>query len=174
MPTMLILRGNSGTFPDEQGDPKEYKKGALHDGVAIDYAKRVGYTGDVLDISGDRGGSTRSKSPQTIRALEVFRRREEITALYGFSGGGYNVYWILQALKPEERKRLKLIAVLGAPETPKSKYEASEYDGGSWQLVYQVDPPLSVAPAGKNLKDAHMFGPEWLLSKTPVPSGSTP
>ena len=73
-----------------------------------------------------------------------------------------------------ECRRLTWIAVLGAPETAKAKYEASAYAGGSWQLVYQLDPPLSVVPKGKGLKDAHMFGPEWLLSKTPVSTNSTP
>jgi hypothetical protein len=174
MPTMLILRGNSGRFPDENGDPKNYAKGALHEAAALQYAQRVGFTGEVLDISGDRGGSSRSRSPQTISALETFQRRDDITAFYGFSGGGYNVYWILQAASEAERQRLTWIAVLGAPETPKAKYEASAYGGGSWTLVYQVDPPPSFAPKGKGLKDAHMFGPEWLLSKTPVPAGSTP
>jgi hypothetical protein len=134
----------------------------------------VGFTGEVLDISGNRGGSSRSRSPQTIFALETFQRRDDITAFYGFSGGGYNIYWILQAASEPERRRLTWIAVLGAPETPKAKYEASAYPGGSWQLVYQLDPPLSFAPAGKGLKDAHMFGPEWLLSKTAIPKASTP
>ena len=174
MPTMLILRGNSGRFPDEDGNPKDYPKGALHEAAAIQYAQRVGFTGEVLDISGDRGGSNRSRSPQTIFALETFQRRDDITAFYGFSGGGYNVYWILQAASEAECRRLTWIAVLGAPETAKAKYEASAYAGGSWQLVYQLDPPLSVVPKGKGLKDAHMFGPEWLLSKTAVSTNSTP
>lgn len=174
MATMLILRGNSGRYPDENGDPKDYPRGALHEAAALEYAQRVGFAGEVLDISGDRGSSTRSRSPQTIFALETFQRRPEITAFYGFSGGGYNVYWILQAASETECKRLTQIVVLGAPERPKAKFEASAYRGGSWQLVYQQDPPASFAPKGKGLKDAHMFGPEWLLSKTPVPTGNTP
>ncbi|GJE61677.1 hypothetical protein [Methylobacterium trifolii] len=174
MPTMLILRGNSGRFPDEDGNPKDYPKGALHEAAATQYAHRVGFSGEVLDISGDRGGSSRSRSPQTIFALEKFQRRDDVTAFYGFSGGGYNVYWILQALSETERRRLTWIAVLGAPETAKAKYEATAYPGGSWTLVYQLDPPLSVAPKGKGLKDAHMFGPDWLLSKTAAPPATTP
>src|SRR4051794_19268354 len=67
MAKMLILRGNSGpNYPDESGKPHNYAKGALHEQAALEYARRKGYQGTVLDISGDpdRGpGKTRATSP---------------------------------------------------------------------------------------------------------------
>jgi hypothetical protein len=172
MPKMLILRGNHGYHPDEQGKTQNYAKGALHEQAAIEYARRKGYDGTVLDISGDRGsGKTRASSPQTVLALETFHKDSAVAAFYGFSGGGYNVYWILQALKDTEDdlKRIKLVVVLGAPETPQSSYESSKYKPGSWELVYKTNPLSSAKFVPKGIKDAHMFGPEWLLSETPDP-----
>lgn len=172
MATMLILRGNRGSFPDENGKTKSYPKGALHERAALDYAKRKGYSGQVLDVSGDSGENhDRSRSPQTIMAKETFLRSEDITAFYGFSGGGYNIYWILKSLEEKDLQRLTLIAVLGAPERPQAKFEASDYTGGKWDLVYQKDPPASASVVPRGV-DPHMFGPEWLLSKTPVPTSS--
>src|SRR3954470_24007656 len=98
MPKMLILRGNSGAnYPDESGKPHNYDRGALHEVAAVEYARRKGYQGVVLDISGDRGtGKTRAASPQTLLALTTLGADESISGLYGFSGGGYNVWWILR------------------------------------------------------------------------------
>jgi hypothetical protein len=162
MPKMLILRGNSGAnYPDESGKPHNYEKGALHERAAVEYARRKGYQALVLDISGDpdrRPGKTRATSPQTLLALATLEANEEITALYGFSGGGYNVWWILRALSPKVRGRLKLVVVLGAPERPQAEYEGSRF-GGNWELVYRKDPP-----------QGHMFGPDRLLQDTPAPA----
>jgi hypothetical protein len=69
-----------------------------------------------------------------------------ITALYGFSGGGYNVRWILQALTADEKKRIHLVVVLGAPKNDPSLYR------GMWELVYRLDPPAG-----------HMAGPKALV-----------
>jgi hypothetical protein len=172
MPKMLILRGNHGNHPDEQGKTQNYAKGALHEQAATEYARRKGYDGVVLDISGDRGsGKTRASSPQTVMALKEFHKDDAIAAFYGFSGGGYNVYWILQDLKDNDEalKRIKLVVVLGAPETPRSSYDSSKYKPGSWELVYRTDPPASAKFVPKGIKDAHMFGPEALLQETPDP-----
>jgi pimeloyl-ACP methyl ester carboxylesterase len=177
MPKMMILRGNHGEQYDEQGKKQPYEKGALHEQAALEYARRKGYDGFVLDISGDRGsGKTRASSPQTVLALETFHKDKEIAALYGFSGGGYNVYWILQALKdkPDDLLRIKRVVVLGAPETGPSAYEASKYKPGGWELVYKTDPRLSAKFIPKGVKDPHMFGPEWLLTETPDPNKKTP
>jgi hypothetical protein len=107
MPTMLILRGNSGTYENEEGKAHSYDKGALHEQPAKDLAARKGYTPMVLDVKGDSTppppGSppgthgTRYDSPQTVQALQTFRANKSITAFYGFSGGGYNVWQILKA-----------------------------------------------------------------------------
>ena len=69
-----------------------------------------------------------------------------VAALYGFSGGGYNVRWVLQSLTPVERKRIHLVVVLGAPLNNPSLYR------GMWELVYRLDPP-----------QGHMAGPRALL-----------
>jgi hypothetical protein len=159
MPKMLILRGNSGpNYPDESGKPHNYDKGALHEQAAVEYARRKGYQGIVLDISGDPDrspGKTRATSPQTLLALTTLAGDDSITGLYGFSGGGYNVWWILRVLDPKVLSRLKLVVVLGAPDRPPSEYEARNF-GADWELVYRKDPP-----------QGHMFGPEQLLLGTP-------
>jgi hypothetical protein len=157
MPKMLILRGNSGAnYPDESGKPHNYDRGALHEVAAVEYARRKGYQAVVLNISGDRGtGKTRAASPQTLLALTTLGADESISGLYGFSGGGYNVWWILRALGPKVLSRLKLVVVLGAPDTPSSEYEARNF-GADWELVYKKDP-----------SQGHMFGPDQLLLETP-------
>lgn len=175
MAKMLILPGISGgPFPDERGKPKSYPNGALHEGAAVDYAKRRGYDAVVSKYAGDPGPNhDRSRSTQTIKAVELIDRDSDIEGLYGFSGGGYNVYWILQVLTDAALGRLKLVAVLGAEKRSKAQLEASAYKdkGGAWELVYQVDPPASASVVPRGV-DPHMFGPEWLLSKTPVPAAS--
>ena len=175
MPKMMILRGNHGQREDENGKMYDYKDGALHEPAAKEYARRRGYDGFVLDVSGDppkRG--KRDQSPQTLKALDAFHADKEITALYGFSGGGYNVWWILQALKADELRRLDLVVVLGAPETKESAYDKSNYPGAHWELVYKVDPLKTAKGVPQGIKDPHMFGPEALLAQTPDPNRETP
>ena len=123
---MLILRGNHGWREDEKGKQHNYTDGALHEPAAKEYARRTHYEAVVLPMSGDppKKGK-RDHSPQTERALVVLRKDSEIRALYGFSGGGHNVFWILKALSPEERDQIDLVTVVGADETPKSAYDKS-------------------------------------------------
>jgi uncharacterized protein (TIGR02594 family) len=135
--TMLILRGIAGHYAG-----RDWPRGALDEPPAIEYARRRGYAGHVLDVA----GATGPHSPQTQMALAAFRRDPGVTALYGFSGGGYNVLHIIHALTKEERARLRLVVVLGAPKNPASAYQ------GSWDLVYRTDPP-----------GGHMAGPRALL-----------
>jgi hypothetical protein len=97
----------------------------------------------VLDVAGATGPG----NPQTLMALAEFRRDETVTALYGFSGGGYNILRIINALKKAERARLRLVVVLGAPKNPSDLYK------GPWELVYRTDPP-----------GGHMAGPRVLLA----------
>src|SRR3954471_19871760 len=154
---MLILRGNSGAnYPDESGKPHKYERGALHEVAAMEYARRKGYQAVVLNISGDRGtGKTRAASPQTLLALTTLGADEPISGLYGFSGGGYNVWWILRALGPKVLSRIRLVVVLGAEDRPSSEYEARNF-GADWELVYKKAP-----------SQGHMFGPDQLLLETP-------
>jgi hypothetical protein len=136
---MLILRGVAGTY-----DGKYWPRGALYEEPALEYAKRRGYEGQVLDIQ----GAAYAGSPQAKSALAEYRRDRTMTALYGFSGGGYNIYNIIHAMKKDEKDRLALVVVLGAP-----KMSASDYKG-SWEVVFRLDPP-----------GGHMDGPRALLAE---------
>jgi hypothetical protein len=164
---MLILRGNSGPYADEEGKPHKYDKGALHEGPAKDLAALKNYTPMVLDISGDpepptadapvdkdgKQHGTRYNSPQTLLALKKFRADTSIVAFYGFSGGGYNLWWILSKLTPAERKRIELVVVVGVDtDKPQADYEKSKFAGAKWDLIYRPNHP-------KN----HMFEPEAVL-----------
>jgi uncharacterized protein (TIGR02594 family) len=135
--TMLILRGIAGHYAG-----RDWPRGALDEPPALEYASRRGYKGRVLDVA----GATGAHSPQTRMAVDEFRRDNTVTALYGFSGGGYNVLHFIHALTSAERERLRLVVVLGAPKNPEHLYK------GSWELVYRRD------PAG-----GHMAGPRALL-----------
>ena len=139
---MLILRGISGTFGGV-----DYPNGALDVPSALAYAKARGYVGAVLQASGE----AYSDSPQVIRALAVFRYDPMITALYGFSGGGYNIRHILEDLTKAEKARLKLVVVLGVPGAPPAVF------AGPWELEYRVDPP-----------GGHMDGPRALLESMTI------
>ena len=136
---MLILRGIAGYY-----DGRNWPRGALHEGPALEYAKRRGYDGQVLDIA----GTAYAGSPQSKLALAEFRRDRTVAALYGFSGGGYNLYHVIRGLKKDERDRLQLVVVLGAPKTSASAYK------GPWEVVYRLDPP-----------GGHMDGPRALLAE---------
>jgi hypothetical protein len=138
---MLILRGIAGTF-----DGKDYPRGALDEPSAIEYAKRRGYEPVVLDVSGE----AYSDSPQVIKALEYLDDHDDVEALYGFSGGGYNVRHILANMSNRDRGHLKLVVVLGAPHNSKYDYK------GDWETVYRLDP-----------KEGHMAGPRMLLAELP-------
>jgi hypothetical protein len=167
MSTMLILRGISGKYANENGKIVHYKNGALHDGVAVEYAKRKSYIGKVLDVD----GATGPESKQTKMALEEFRRDQTVAAFFGFSGGGYNVRHILNKLTDDERSRVKLIVVLGAPKNSADVYQASKYGNkAKWELVYKTN-PAKTAPFVPKGAGTHMFGPEWLLWELDNPKG---
>jgi hypothetical protein len=142
---MLILRGTTGHF-----DGRDWPRGALREAPALEYAKRRHYDGQVLDIA----GKAYTGSPQHLLALKTYRRDTTIGALYGFSGGGYNVRHVIDDLNKAERGRLEVVVVLGAPLNDPSLYE------GPWDLVYRRDPrpPLE-----------HMDGPAALLAELDAP-----
>ena len=144
MMKMLILRGIAGHY-----DGKDWPRGALDEPPALEYAKRRGYEGEVLDVA---GGPTGPSSQQTRMALEAYRNDSDFAALYGFSGGGYNALHVIHALTDAERKRLKLVVVLGSPLNPAVRYN------GPWELVYRLDPP-----------GGHMAGPRVLLQSLGPP-----
>jgi hypothetical protein len=76
--TMIILRG----ITNLKYRPK-YPNGALDEPPALQHATNRGYTGRVLDVSGETGNN----SKQTKMALQEFINDSTITALYRFSGG---------------------------------------------------------------------------------------
>jgi hypothetical protein len=81
-------------------------------------------------------------------AVQAVRADPTISALYGFSGGGYNLRHVLDDLTENERSRIKLVVVLGAPGNPRSVYQAF----GLGEVVYHTDP-------------GHMDGPRALLGE---------
>jgi hypothetical protein len=182
---MLILRGNSapeGSYPDEMGNTIAWPDGALHVGATELYAKKKGYEPVVLNVAGQPQSET---SPQANAAVKRFLEDPDKsdTAFYGFSGGGYNLFWILRRLakeNPESLHRIKLVVVLGAPKRAESSYKPDEFNkiakesakkagikdwkAGEWDVVWRDDPPRSVMPPYVDQKlDSHMWGPEALL-----------
>jgi len=92
---MLILRGI---------------RNQLHEEPAKQYALLQNFTPEVLDVSGETGPG----SPQVRAALKRIREGG-VVALYGFSGGGYNVVHIWRALTQDEKNEMELLVVLGSP-----------------------------------------------------------
>lgn len=135
---MLILRGlGAGYAP----------KGLLDDESALAYAREQGYIGEVLDVAGE--------GPQLQMALDRIRRGD-VTALYGFSRGGYNMPYIWSRMSAEERARIRRIVIVGAPGIAPANFP------GMTDVVIQGDP-----------KEGHMNGPKALLLAMRAQSGST-
>ena len=139
--TMLILPG----ITDAGGMHNPH--GLLDRDSAREYARRKGYVGRVLEVSDSHAGAD---TKQVKAALQTIQDDDEIVALYGFSGGGYNARYILNALGASEQARIRLVVILGAPNNPASAYD------GPWDLIYRKDPP---SPNG------HMDGPKVLLAE---------
>jgi hypothetical protein len=171
---MLILRGTAGEHEDETGRIRDYPEGALHVEAAKEYARRKGFVPVVLDLPGEAGNHKASK--QTMRAIEMICGDKSITALYGFSGGGYSIFWIIRRMDGADLNHLELIVVLGVEtrHASRSSYEASTFKDPKkrWALVYMNDPPKN-HPAVKG-KDPHMYAPEALLAGTSDPNKKKP
>ena len=191
---MLILRGNATTkdqakdYPDEQGKPHVWPEGALHVDAARAYAKNLKYD-DIIVVEGS-GSEQTVTGRQATNALDKFHEDKDADiGFYGFSGGGYTLWEILKFLartEPQNLHRIKDVIVVGAPNTkyggeviyrsayyiarvlkdnPKIKWEAP-----NWTLKYKENPKLWQMPKGVTLPegvDAHMFGPDILLSGWP-------
>jgi hypothetical protein len=175
---MIILRGNADqdgkSYPDENGKMITWPFGALHVQAAKDYATRRDFEPIVLDI----GGYPQSQqSPQTKAAMELILNDADIHALYGFSGGGYNVRHILHVLSAHHKAllpQITLVVVIGSP----NKYGNDKlYLPGvfgkqaAWELVFRCNPTRDLMPRGLDPKTpTHMFGPDVLLTGWPVAS----
>jgi hypothetical protein len=132
-PVMLILRGIASL---------EHPRGQLDDQSALEYAQRLGFRGEVLDVAADAGAG----SPQITMALERIRGDEAVTGIYGFSGGGYNARVIWRQMSAAERERIRKVVVIGSPELTKADFP------GSSEVLIQSDPP-----------EGHLAGPKALL-----------
>ena len=132
--TMIILRGIASA---------ERPRGQLDDASATEYARRSGYRGEVLDVAGDANG------PQTRMALKRIREDSSVTAIYGFSGGGYNARAVWSQLSEDQRRRIKKIVVVGSPGVTKANFE------GVSDVTIRTDPPAG-----------HMAGPKELLKSS--------
>jgi hypothetical protein len=130
---MLILRGIASS---------ERPHGQLDDQSALEYARRLHYQGEVLDVAGNGGAD----SPQVKMALARIRGDDKVTAIYGFSGGGYNARRIWARLNGSTRRRIHKIVVLGSPGVTKGDFPEST------DVVIKEDPPTG-----------HMAGPKVLL-----------
>ena len=130
---MLILRGIANS---------EHPRGQLDDQSALEYARRAGFQGEVLDVAGDIGAD----SPQVRMALKRIRRDEAVTAIYGFSGGGYNARLIWKELTAAERERVRKVIVIGSPEVVKADFPENS------DVLIRADPP-----------EGHLAGPKVLL-----------
>lgn len=133
--TMLILRGIASA---------DHPRGQLDDDAALEYARRLGYRGEVLDVASDTDGD-RSQFHQAITRI---RQDQSVTAIYGFSGGGYNTKRIWSSLRPDERQRIDRVVVIGSPGVSKGDFSGTEH------VVIQGDPPAG-----------HLAGPRVLLDK---------
>jgi hypothetical protein len=134
---MLILRG----IPNS-----ENPRGQLDDQSALEYAQRIGFRGEVLEVAADVGAD----SAQVRMALDRIRRDEKVAAIYGFSGGGYNARLIWDALTPEERSRIRMVVVIGSPGITNSDF------GGAHDVIIKPDPAKG-----------HLAGPKALLESLP-------
>ena len=131
--TMLILRGIAGP---------QAPRGQLDDPAALEYARELGYAGEVLDVAGNTGAD----NAQVKMAVDRIRHDESVTALYGFSGGGYNARRVWNQLNAAERRRIGKIVVIGSPGV------AADDFPGSADVIIKADPPAG-----------HMAGPKTLL-----------
>jgi hypothetical protein len=128
--TMLILRGVASA---------ESPRGQLDDESALEYARRLGYRGEVLDVAGNT-------SAQIEMALDRIHNDDKVTAIYGFSGGGYAAKRIWSELNGTERERIDKVVVIGSPGVNRGDFPGSE------EVVIKGDPPAG-----------HMAGPKALL-----------
>ena len=129
-PVMLILRGVANA---------QNPRGQLDDQSAVEYAERLGFQGEVLDVAGNT-------SAQIRMALNRIRHDKDVTAIYGFSAGGYGTRQIWSELNAEQRQRIEKIVVIGSPGVDKNDFP------GSTDVVVKADPP-----------EGHLAGPRALL-----------
>jgi len=194
MRKMIILRGNSAAAGHTDPTTKEFvgyvaedgvtypawPVGALHVVPARELAIRIRFQLIVLDIPGQPQSD---RSPQANEAVARFlKKADDVRGVYGFSGGGYNVRWILERLaaeNPETLDRIDAVVVFGAPKLGPRKCHSDTINAdlkkrklpqiANWTLTYRDNPPPRHPGLPKGyMGDTHMFGPECLLLETPA------
>jgi hypothetical protein len=120
---MLILRGVRRLI-DEQS--------------AKEYSRTMGYEPIILDTSGEAHGPL---SPQVLAAVEAIENDASIRAVLGYSGGAYNLIHVLNQLSVSARRRLGLVAAVGAPGRSADSYQPRYFAGAAWRVVWRGDPP---------------------------------
>lgn len=111
---------------------------------ATAYAQRLGYEPFVLNASGENYAG----NPQAKGAIDAIRKDPTITAIYGFSGGGYNTRRIFNSLTKEEKARIKRIDILGAPGVTKDTFKG-----------------VPVVNIVRDSPKGHMDTPRWWLEQ---------
>lgn len=119
-------------------------RGLLDIRSATAYAQTLGYTPLVLKESGENY----KNNPQAKAAIQAITKDPTITAIYGFSGGGYNTRKIYALLPPEKRKQIKRVDVLGSPGVTKQSFVGV--------------PIVNIIPDSPK---GHMDTPRWWLEK---------
>jgi len=135
MGVMLILRGIADV---------SHPQGLLDDKSALATAEKLGYAGEILDMS----GRAYAGSPQVRAALARIRRGGDVEAIYGFSAGGYNTRHIWEELSDDEKAKIRTVIVLGSPGV-----EEDDFDGCD-DVTVKIDPP-----------QGHMAGPRVFLQE---------
>ena len=180
---MVILRGTSdpsgaNKFPNEFGKPAKWPIGALHVQAAEDFARKRGYEPKTLGLEGQQSvykGKQVREFLKLFAGLTLGHKSYEIDmeftpdldihALYGFSGGAYNVYWILNFLaenQPEDLQRINLVVLgLDKANARKADYAWPKYQAiarkhrvhsatwdqnkwkNGWETIYHTNPDRS-------------------------------
>lgn len=112
---------------------------------AEEFAKVKGYEPYTLAQSGENYAN----NPQYLAALKAINADPKITAIYGFSGGGYNTRRIFKSLRADKKKQIKRIEILGSPNVTKGDFPNVE--------------KVNIIP---NSPRGHMDTPRWYLEKT--------
>lgn len=128
--TMLFLHGMQSRYGNVTPQKiEEYAK---------IYAEKRGYQFEAIPVSGDY---TTKQRQQTVERI----KKGDVSALYGFSAGGYNIKHIMSLLSPELKAKIKDITILGSPGERPIKDISTH--------IYR-DPP-----------QGHMQGPKMLAEK---------
>ena len=110
------------------------------EGYVKEYATLKGYSFDHINISGDY------RTLQYHKALERIQKGD-VTAVFGFSAGGYTINSLLPNLSKTLRDKIQLEVIVGSPGV-------NAYPGIK-EHVIMLNPP-----------EGHLHGPEVLLRKT--------